>query len=100
MSRFGFYGSVVYTLLFLIATTVRSQVLSDPATTTTLFGSLPSAPAYADGAFTSPNNEATPILDNGVNLNITWTTTYSTVNLYRITGDDFGNPQALTCNNA
>lgn len=81
------YASVLYTLLLFVATVVRSQ-------TTT----LPPPPKYSDGVFTSPNTAATQIFDNGIKLNVTWNTTFSSVNLYIIFGGDYANSQALTCN--
>jgi hypothetical protein len=90
MSHSSFYESVAYTLLFLVATIVHGQ-------TTTR---LPAPPAYADGDFTSPNNAATQIVDNGISLNITWETSYDSVNLYLVTGGDYANSEALTSNNA
>jgi hypothetical protein len=89
MSHSSFSASAAYILLFCVATIVQGQ-------TTTR---LPPAAAYADGSFTSPNNAATQILDDGINLNITWSTSFPSVNLYLITGDDYGNSQALTSKN-
>jgi hypothetical protein len=90
MSHFSLYGGVVYTLLFFVATIVRGQ-------TTTR---LPAPPSYSDGVFTSPNTYVTQILDNGINVNVSWTTTYQRVNLYFITGGDYANSKSLLSNRA
>lgn len=80
------HGSVMYTLVFLFTTLVRGQ-------TTTR---LPPAPSYSDGVFSSPNTYNTQILDQGTELNITWTTRYESVNLYLIVGTDYAHSQPLT----
>ncbi|KAI4728745.1 hypothetical protein E4T49_03527 [Aureobasidium sp. EXF-10728] len=75
----------LHVLLLLATTTVQAQ-------TTTR---LPPAPAYRDGVFTSPNTFNTQILDKGSEMNITWTTSYKTVNLFVIFGQDYVNSRAL-----
>jgi hypothetical protein len=79
------HNCVAYTLLFLLATIVRCQ------TTTT----LPGPPSYPDGIFTSPNTVETQILDKGMEMNVTWETTYANVNLYLIFGQGYANPRGL-----
>ncbi|KAH0032184.1 hypothetical protein KCU78_g2645, partial [Aureobasidium melanogenum] len=76
----------MYTLLFLLTGIAQGQ-------TTTR---LPPAPSYTDGVFSSPNTFNTQIIDQGTELNITWTTTYKSVNLYLIFGVDYTRPVALT----
>ncbi|THX32721.1 hypothetical protein D6D10_08038 [Aureobasidium pullulans] len=79
------HNCVAYTLLFLLATIARCQ------TTTT----LPGPPSYPDGIFTSPNTVETQILDKGMEMNVTWETTYANVNLYLIFGQGYANPRGL-----
>ncbi|THW89572.1 hypothetical protein D6D15_05174 [Aureobasidium pullulans] len=79
------HNCVAYTLLFLLAVIVRCQ------TTTT----LPGPPSYPDGIFTSPNTVETQILDKGMEMNVTWETTYANVNLYLIFGQGYANPRGL-----
>jgi hypothetical protein len=93
MSNFEFYEVVACTILFLIATTVRGQ------TTTTAFTSQPSLlppPESPDGAFTSPNTTLVWNLGKGITWNVTWYTSYPSVNLYLITQEI--NSKALTSN--
>lgn len=84
------HGSVLYTLLLLFISNARGQI-------TTAF----QAPAlYPDGAFLVPDTVRLPILDQGTLLNVTWTTTYESVNLYFMFGGDYNQPKALTSNTA
>lgn len=87
MCYYTFHDGIACMLLFLIATAaiVRGQ-------TTTR---LPQAPSYKDGVFTSPNTYTTQILDKGIETNVTWTTTYESVNLYLIFGTDYVNSKGL-----
>lgn len=86
MHYLNYHGSVTYTLLLSFATIARGQ-------TTTAF---PAPSLYPDGAFLVPDTVRLPILDQGTQLNITWTTTYESVNLYLIFGQDYNQPKALT----
>ncbi|THW04967.1 hypothetical protein D6D24_10400 [Aureobasidium pullulans] len=79
------HNCVAYTVLLLLTTIVRCQ------TTTT----LPGPPSYPDGIFTSPNTVETQILDKGMEMNVTWETTYADVNLYLIFGQGYANPRGL-----
>lgn len=92
MPRFGSYGSIVYSLLVFVATIVRGQ--------TTAFSTLPPAPTYSDGRFTSPDTSRNQVIDKGVIWNVTWTTSFNSVNLYLIFGDGWNSPKALTSNKA
>ncbi|KEQ95499.1 hypothetical protein AUEXF2481DRAFT_5100 [Aureobasidium subglaciale EXF-2481] len=73
------------TLLFLVGPIVQGQ-------TTTR---LPAAPSYQDGVFSSPDTAITQIVDKGVEMNVTWATSYESVNLYLIFGQDYTNPRGL-----
>ncbi|KAI4762619.1 hypothetical protein E4T52_10744 [Aureobasidium sp. EXF-3400] len=86
MSHSSFYRSVAYTLLFLSSTVVRGQTTTQ----------LSPAPSYSDGIFTSPNTAATQIFDKGIDINITWATSYDSVNLYLINGVNYGASKGLT----
>lgn len=81
-----FHGSIAHTLLFLLMAIARGQ-------TTTR---LPAAPSYSDGVFSSPNTFNTQIIDQGTELNVTWTTIYKSVNLYLIFGVDYTHSMPLT----
>jgi hypothetical protein len=97
MSDFDFYEVVACTLLFLVATTVRGQILPD---ITSFVGSGPDyqllpPPESPDGAFTSPNTTLVSNLSKGIVWNVTWYTSYPSVNLYLMNGQI---SEALTCN--
>ncbi|KAI1128181.1 hypothetical protein F5Y10DRAFT_179309 [Nemania abortiva] len=61
----------------------------------------PGEPAldYTDGSFTEPNG-GTSSYDQGNQMNISWTTTYETSNLYLIVGYDWTSPIQLATNTA
>lgn len=84
------HGSVFYTFLSIFTSIARCQ-------TTTAF---PAPALYPDGAFLVPDTVRLPILDQGTLLNVTWTTTYESVNLYLIFGGDYNQPKALTSTTA
>ncbi|KAI0097838.1 hypothetical protein GGR51DRAFT_457770 [Nemania sp. FL0031] len=59
----------------------------------------PGEPAleYTDGSFSEPNG-GTSSYDQGNQMNISWTTTYETSNLYLIVGYEWGSPIQLATN--
>ncbi|KAF2964168.1 hypothetical protein GQX73_g9396 [Xylaria multiplex] len=61
----------------------------------------PGQPAleYTDGAFSEPNG-GTSSYGEGNQMNISWTTTYETTNIYLIVGYDWASPIQLTTNTA
>lgn len=56
---------------------------------------LPAAPKFADGVFTSPDTESTQVYTNGASMNVSWKTSYESIDLYLIFGGKFN--QAYTC---
>ncbi|KAI0871820.1 hypothetical protein GGS24DRAFT_41830 [Hypoxylon argillaceum] len=54
---------------------------------------------YTDGSFSEPNG-GTSSYDPGNKMNISWTTTYETSNVYLIAGYDWASPVQLTTNTA
>nr|OQO15477.1 hypothetical protein B0A51_16457 [Rachicladosporium sp. CCFEE 5018] len=53
---------------------------------------LPPPPTYTSGVFLNPDTAATQIFGVGAVLNVTWETTYSSVNLWLIYGTDYNAP--------
>jgi hypothetical protein len=85
VSTMALSTSIVLSLLY--AQLVRSQ-------TTTY---LPPPPLYSDGRFISPDTSGTQIFSEGSTMNVSWTTKYSSVHLYLLSGTDYDNPRTCLC---
>jgi hypothetical protein len=63
----------------------------------TNFPVLPRPNDYSDGKFLVPNTAQNQVYPNGIQLNVTWQTTFPQINLFFIIDNNFAQPVQLLC---